>query len=452
MKFEICARQAIGGRSSQQDAWKVADGGGALLDAVGGKGKALIEDRALVLVADGVAEGDNSDIASNLACDTFLKEFFGSKDKIKDRMKTALRIAHEAVFAKRTSDPRLDKIATTLIGVWLEGDRMTFVSVGDSLLLRFRDDEIHLVNLDHSYYEVLDRWSLEQFEKGGGQQVWDNAYASPGQRASITLALGVQISDSHLQHHQQVDERPIQPGDILIVASDGLETLKYPQIQHIVRFRAAGGAEAVATSLMSAVLGTAEATQRRQDNTTLVVIRAVGEETRKLAGGFIPATRKVTLAAAALALIVAVGSIALHFSATPGPGAGNRGASRPAAESTTSFTDTFRGVPPQDPAITANPNFNAPAPANPNFGAPAPAGTPWPAQQPGNPAGGYPRNAAPTAPSEQRQATPQPWPDPRARIPYQPMRSASDPVWPQPPRPDTPCRISYPQVYENNCY
>jgi PPM family protein phosphatase len=284
MKFEISARQYIGGRSSQQDAWKAADKDGASVDAAG-RGGATVTDQAIVILADGVGGQSGGDIASNKACDTFLRSFRTSKGKNQDRLTRALVEANQAVLDEQKRRPEAHDMATTLIAAVLDGRNMTFVSVGDSLLMRVRDNELHHVNVDHSYFDVVDRRALES----GDPRAWGEARFDR-RRKTITLALGATLSNPEANHSAQIDTRPMLPGDILILASDGIETLEFPQIQNIVRHAAPRGVSAIADGLITAVRGIAEASAAgersfAQDNTTIVVVRADGPAPGALLGG-----------------------------------------------------------------------------------------------------------------------------------------------------------------------
>lgn len=366
MRFEICARQALGTRERavQQDFWTVTDGAGASLDTDARQGKAIANDRALVVVADGVggAQSPHSDVASQVASTAFVAAFHDADGTVEERLSGALTRAHEAVLAESGTDASLQGMATTLLGVFLQADAMSFVSVGDSPILRLRDDEIHLVNLKHVASEKFDREALRQ----NTPEAWAKCYASAGKRRSITLALGIQLHDPDSGHVPQFAKRALLPGDTLIVSSDGLETLTSEQIQNIARLYADRDVAALADALMAAVLGTADALQWRQDNTTFVVVRAVDEVTRILmpartaepapapppaapaarpaaqsappSARVAPAPAKarrsgwssVALALSFAVLLLAVGVAAAYLALFP-PESGRSGAARPAA-------------------------------------------------------------------------------------------------------------------------
>src|SRR5688572_18531629 len=212
MSFDIAARAILGKRSSQQDAWRVIDNRGTDLADKAANGSVSADNRTLVIVADGVGGYAGGEVASNLACDAFVNSFLKEQGSIDARLKAALGVANTAIGDAQRRHPDKKDMSTTFIGIYLDGDKMTFVSVGDSLLLRYRDEEIHRVNLDHSYADVLDRRML-----GSGSadpREWSVAI-NDDQRAAITLALsGGQLDRAEYGHAPQIATRPLLPGDV----------------------------------------------------------------------------------------------------------------------------------------------------------------------------------------------------------------------------------------------
>jgi serine/threonine protein phosphatase PrpC len=98
---------------------------------------------------------------------------------------------------------------------------------------------------------------------------WEDAKADPRRhflRSALTGADMDLVDRSH---------RPLalEPGDVVILASDGIHTLSEPDILRVVEENVAGGPEAVAGALLEAVEAGGDI---YQDNTTVVVVRMVG--------------------------------------------------------------------------------------------------------------------------------------------------------------------------------
>ena len=62
----------------------------------------------------------------------------------------------------------------------------------------------------------------------------------------------------------------LEPGDVVILASDGIQTLSEPDILRVVDELVADGPDAVANALLAAVEAGGDT---YQDNTTVVVVR-----------------------------------------------------------------------------------------------------------------------------------------------------------------------------------
>jgi len=171
----------------------------------------------------------------------------------------------------QAKEPGLKDMGATLVAGFIENGAISFVSIGDSLILRYRDGELHRVNEDHSYMEIADREALGS----GDPALWRDVMTRKG-RDSITIAvLGRALED--FGHSPQFASRKILPGDVLIFASDGLETLSWVQIQNFVRALLPQGVGAVADGLIKAVAGIG-GNRSYQDNATLIVVQADGAQ------------------------------------------------------------------------------------------------------------------------------------------------------------------------------
>jgi serine/threonine protein phosphatase PrpC len=269
MKFQAAARAISGSKDTQEDAFRVFDAkGGDAGEIAAGNGVEL-SGGGLLLVADGIGGHFGGDIASRITADTFVKTFFAGSGARPDRLKTSLNAANQAIADAQAKEPGLKDMGATLVAGFVEADTMSFVSIGDSLILRYRDGELHRVNMDHSYMEIADRDALGSDDR----DLWRDVMTRKG-RDSITIAvLGRSLED--FGHMPQIATRKVLPGDVLIFSSDGLETLTMVQIQNFIRELLPRGVAAVADGLIKAVDGIG-GNRNYQDNATLVVVQAGG--------------------------------------------------------------------------------------------------------------------------------------------------------------------------------
>ncbi|MGJ4949958.1 protein phosphatase 2C domain-containing protein [Bradyrhizobium sp. HKCCYLS20291] len=272
MRLEISGRAIVGSGSKkpQQDSWRVFNTRGEDVSERAQSGSVATGDGTLVVVSDGIGGYEGGEIASRVACDAFAGAFFRHEGAVADRLTHALDVANMAIADEKRRNASLQDMGCTLIAAHFGQDRMTFVSVGDSLLLRSRDDEIHRVNLDHSYFDYLDRKVLGSNDPSR----WSIAMADARQRGSLTLALtGGNLRNNEYGHTPQVATRPMLADDIIIVASDGIETLELVQLQNFVMQLRPSGIPGIAAGLIGAVDGIGQ-NRSYQDNTTIVVVGA----------------------------------------------------------------------------------------------------------------------------------------------------------------------------------
>lgn len=269
MRYEIAARSFIGGRSYQEDSWRVRDHHGIDLDGeVGRREGAVVAHAALVVVADGMGGHGGGAPASRLVADSFTAAFFkGSSDlPCPERLDRALDAANRALAtAKRSGSDLNDRSGTTLVAGALLRNHLVFLSVGDSTIWRFRDSEVHRINATHERAADVDVRAAEL----GTDEAWSYALTDENRFAITSAVMGDPVRE------KQIDARRIEHDDVLIFASDGIETLSLEHLRRAVPvFLKQGGVGAVADGLSDLVERTGGATQ---DNTTLVVVRALSD-------------------------------------------------------------------------------------------------------------------------------------------------------------------------------
>jgi protein phosphatase len=245
--FQYATRAAKGARNYQEDAAGVrADGGGLV-----------------AVLADGMGGHVGGALASELACTCFLHAFATSAGVVRARLAEALELANAAIAAKTAETPKLSGMGCTLVAVALrpEPDRIEWVSVGDSPLFLVRMGEIVRLNEDHSLAPEIDRLAA------AGSISWDAARADPRRHVLRSALTGTEID---LIDRPQLP-RALLPGDVVILASDGIHSIAEADIARLAS--AAGTPAAAAEALLAAVDAAGEP---YQDNTTVVVVRVSG--------------------------------------------------------------------------------------------------------------------------------------------------------------------------------
>ena len=135
------------------------------------------------------------------------------------------------------------------------------MSVGDSPLLLWRRGEIALLNEDHSLAPDLDRLAA------AGKITAQEAKRDPRRHMLRSAVTGEEIDLVDISRRPLV----LEPGDYVILASDGLQSLDNGEIERIIAAYGADGSAAVAGALIRTIDSLREP---HQDNATVIVVRA----------------------------------------------------------------------------------------------------------------------------------------------------------------------------------
>jgi protein phosphatase len=213
MNYVLGHAQHQGDRGSQQDAFGFIEPSDPAFEAHAGK---------LVIVADGMGGMEHGDIASQTAVQCFLDSYRKKtpEEPIPAALERALLSANQAVVDFAQQAGCQDGTGTTFIAAVLHGDRLHWISVGDSHLYLFRNRKLHLLSHPHVFANLLAR------AVAAGHLSQEEANRHP-ERESLTSYIG----SSHLEEIDRHAGYALQPGDSLILASDGLfKTLSEDEI------------------------------------------------------------------------------------------------------------------------------------------------------------------------------------------------------------------------------
>ncbi|WP_439542955.1 PP2C family protein-serine/threonine phosphatase [Hyphomicrobium sp.] len=248
------ARATIGTRSNQEDAFEIWP---SEAQAATSRGDGL-----LAVVADGMGGHAGGEIAGDLAARTFVSTFTGSNGALSERLQHGLEAGNDAIASHVQANAKLRGMGCTLIGAWVDRAGLSWVSVGDSLLLLFRAPEVLRLNADHSLGAYLDdQVRRNQIAPGEAQ---NNPYRNALRSALTGKAL--ELVDL------QGEPYKLSSGDWIILASDGITTLDGDEIGDIVYANREESPEVMAERLIAAV---EDKQEPDQDNTTVVVLRIV---------------------------------------------------------------------------------------------------------------------------------------------------------------------------------
>jgi protein phosphatase len=259
VQFDIAKRASKGGRAYQEDY--------ALVRSVSERGEAAGAGESCLYIAalaDGMGGHAGGALASEAACTAFAENFLVQRGDVPLRLFEALYQANDAIADRVAGNPRLAGMGCTLIGAAFGQQGVEWVSVGDSPLFLVRGGEIALLNEDHSLAPEIDKLAA------AGKISREAAKADPRRHFLRSAITGGEI--------EMLDrsQRPLalQAGDVVILASDGIQTLDDSDILAVVTARAGEDADSIAESLLTAAVAAGD---RFQDNTTVVVVRVTAD-------------------------------------------------------------------------------------------------------------------------------------------------------------------------------
>lgn len=251
--FDVAVLADLGQRDTQEDsvAARYVEAAGA----------------GYAIVADGMGGHDAGDIASNLvtsswrdALDSLLETAPQDEGALIDALPLAAMQANASISDHIDGQDDDIQMGSTMLGVLVLGNRLFWISIGDSPLYLVRADQLFQLNDDHSMAPIIDA------KAENGEISLDDARTHPDRNLLRSVIMGAAIA--------KVDcpETPfeLQQDDVLVVASDGLQYLDNDQIESIVLRHKSEPAQSVANELMRAVH---DLNHPDQDNISVVVLK-----------------------------------------------------------------------------------------------------------------------------------------------------------------------------------
>ena len=179
------------------------------------------------VIADGVGGHRAGEVAAEMAVETICKRIADSdgREPIQS-LRDAIAQADLAIYEQSQSDPQLEGMSTTCVCAWVLENRLYLASVGDSRGYLIRGLEIIQLTTDHT-------WVQEAIDTG--LMTAEQARTHPNAHV-IRRHLGSQqpvVPDFRIRSQADSKTEPVetnqgfqlQPGDIILLCSDGLTDL-----------------------------------------------------------------------------------------------------------------------------------------------------------------------------------------------------------------------------------
>lgn len=161
---------------------------------------------SLFAVADGMGGYDNGKLASTLAIESLYSTFSDDNRSPEKRLTHSFESANFTVF-KTAQKLETGRMGTTLTAVYLEGNTLTVVHIGDSRVYLVRGNNVECLTRDHTVVGDLVRMKVLTPEK----------LRTHPQRSILTRAIGLSPFV-----HPDITKHEMREGDDIILCSDGL--------------------------------------------------------------------------------------------------------------------------------------------------------------------------------------------------------------------------------------
>jgi protein phosphatase len=247
----VASAQLIGDRDNQQDTLAVQP----LAADMGTHAGEL-----LLVLADGMGGYAGGDVASQLVVRHFSEAYSEIAANIPEALGSSLNIANEQLANAVVETPKLKGMGTTLIGCVVSKNHLYWISVGDSPLWIYRDGVLQQLNADHSMVPLLDdmvRTGIMNEEEA----LTD--YRRNSLRSAVMGEI-IELVDLRKQPY------PLQTDDIVILASDGVETLAEGELAAVLGNLADKSLQTLADKLMASIKAVGHS---GQDNASVILYR-----------------------------------------------------------------------------------------------------------------------------------------------------------------------------------
>lgn len=255
LRYDIATALSLGARERQEDCLVADFSIGAPI--------------GMAVLADGMGGHHGGEVASALVVsDVFsnLKKWQGplskKPGKLPERLRETVHSANETLLETMRSKPDLRGMGATLVASVIVSGSLYWVSVGDSLLYLYRDGKLKRLNQDHSMAPRIDAMVA------AGQLDAEEGANHPDRNSLTSAITGKDIP------HVDCPNVPyaVDEDDVIIMASDGLETLSVDEIVGVIEQHRQASGPQLAEELIKAV----EAHEKpKQDNTSVAVLKVV---------------------------------------------------------------------------------------------------------------------------------------------------------------------------------
>jgi serine/threonine protein phosphatase PrpC len=222
----------------------------------------LRTEEGLFVVCDGMGGAPAGEVASQMAVDAMLAELREPASQAvssdaraylpqTSRLAAVVRRSNEVIYDQAQKDPRQAGMGTTVVGAWIRQHVVSVAHVGDSRAYLWHDQRLEPLTRDHSLGEAhIAAGMIEEVRR------------LPIEQQNVLVRVLGREPDVEVD----LKEVPVQPGDYLLLCSDGL-TRMVPEYVMARAFQEFQAPQRICDDLIAAANGNGGA-----DNITVVVV------------------------------------------------------------------------------------------------------------------------------------------------------------------------------------
>lgn len=254
----------------------------------------------LFVLADGMGGQTAGEVAADAAVRAVSDTYYeGDVIDPAEGLKQAFAKAQDAVTGLQAEVVDQTQMGTTLIAAVVRGATVWVAHTGDSRCYRLRGGLLEQLTRDHS-------WVAEQLQAG---TLTEEEARNSAHRSALTRALG-----HPTQWQPDVAQFDWQPGDQLLLCSDGVwDQVSAEELRAALRTNTPNAAAQVIIDRANAAGGS--------DNSTAIVVAAVGAPAKAIATGAPPRWAIIGLVGALGLVCLALIALAANQISPRGPGA-----------------------------------------------------------------------------------------------------------------------------------
>ncbi len=221
------------------------------------------------VLADGMGGHAAGDVASKvIVTEVFAELKLHAADIAADQgqigtvLQRAAAGANACLADYTATRPKVTGMGATLLAPVILEDRLYWISVGDSPLFLFRDGQLHRLNEEHSVAAQLD----QMVARGKISEM--QAQSHPDRHCVTSVLTGRSLGQVDCPGHPVT----LRAGDIVLAASDGVQSLATADLAEVLRAGHALPSAVLAQRVLDRVL---QQNAPEQDNLSFCVVRIV---------------------------------------------------------------------------------------------------------------------------------------------------------------------------------